>query len=165
MTQQIPENIKGLSRILLKIPVPWVYVLAYLVGVALQFILPTRFISPEKHTAVKIVGAGIFLVGALFAGWSLLIFRKARTTTTPGETSQKLIVKGPYRISRNPMYVSLLMAYLGEAGLLVQVWPLVVLPLLLVYVNNVVIPLEEDILRKDFPDEYEKYSARVRRWI
>jgi protein-S-isoprenylcysteine O-methyltransferase Ste14 len=152
-------------KILLKIPVPWVFVLTYLLGLPLQLIFSSGISNPEVILTVRIAGVILFAFGSFFAAWSLIIFHKASTTTTPGESSKKLVNQSPYRLSRNPMYVSLVLAYLGEAGFLTQVWPVVVLPLVIVYLNNVVIPLEEKILRRDFEDEYVEYCKRVRRWI
>lgn len=65
---------------------------------------------------------------AVIAGCGLVLFRKAKTTTVPGKLSGKLVTRGPYRFTRNPMYVGLILAYLGEAGLLKQIWPVVLLP-------------------------------------
>ena len=96
-------------RLLLKVPVPWVYVLAYLFGLGFHLFYPLHFVSPEKTTPVFAAGVILFGVGAIVASWSLLIFKRAKTTTTPGESSKQLILKGPYRFSRNPMYVSLLL--------------------------------------------------------
>jgi protein-S-isoprenylcysteine O-methyltransferase Ste14 len=63
------------------------------------------------------------------------------------------------------MYVSLVLAYLGEAGFLTQAWPLFALALVILYINRIVIPLEEEILRRDFNIEYKEYCFRVRRWL
>ncbi len=63
------------------------------------------------------------------------------------------------------MYVGLSLGYLGEAFLLRQVWPALLLPLTLVYLQRVVIPLEETRLRETFGSAYTGYCARVRRWI
>lgn len=153
------------GNILLKIPVPWVFILTYLAGLIPQFLFPVKIMSHEIIHSVKLVGAALFVLGALFAAWSLAIFHEARTTTTPGESSKKLVTSGPYKISRNPMYVSLTIAYLGEAGLLTQLWPVLFLPLMLLYLNKVVIPLEEEILSKDFKDIYKAYCSKVKRWI
>jgi protein-S-isoprenylcysteine O-methyltransferase Ste14 len=155
----------GIIRLLLKIPVPWVYVLTYLIALIPQILLPVRIHSQEGLNIIKITGATLFIVGAIFATWSLIIFHKARTTTTPGESSNKLVISGPYKISRNPMYVSLILAYLGEAGLLTQLWPVLFLPLTVLYVNRIVIPLEEEVLKKDFREYYENYMIKVRRWL
>jgi len=153
------------AKILLRIPVPWVFVLTYLVGLALQFIFPFNIGSQETLLLIQIVGVVLFGIGAYFAARSLIIFHKAQTTTTPGESSKKLVTWGPYRFSRNPMYVSLILAYIGEAGFLTQAWPLLVLPLMLVYVNRIVIPLEEEVLQRDYNDEYTNYCSKVRRWL
>ena len=146
------------------VPVPWVFVLTYLLGAALE---PTRpgTIRPEAALVSTAAGAVLFVVGAVIAGWSLVIFRKARTTTVPGKSSVKLVTWGPYRMTRNPMYVGLAIAYLGEAGLLKQIWPVLLLPLTLGYLHCIVIPVEEARLKEVFQDKYEQYRMRVGRWI
>jgi protein-S-isoprenylcysteine O-methyltransferase Ste14 len=63
------------------------------------------------------------------------------------------------------MYISLILAYVEETGLLAQIWPLILLPLSLAYINFIVIPLEEEVLKNDFKEEYEKYCIQVHRWL
>ncbi len=150
---------------LLKVPVPWVFILAYLIGVAFQYFFPVKIHSAGVSLIIKIAGVVVFVSGGLLAAWSLFIFRKERTTTVPGKSSKKIVDYGPYRFSRNPMYVSLILAYLGEAGLLTQLWPVILLLPVFLYVNQVVIPLEEEILKKDFKEAYEGYRAQVNRWF
>ena len=74
-----------------------------------------------------------------------------RSRSVRGSTT--LVTSGPYRFTRNPMYVGLSLAYLGEAGLLKQIWPLLLLPLVLAYLNGTVIPVEEARLKEVFRDE------------
>jgi hypothetical protein len=74
----------------LRLPVPWVFVLCYLVGVAMEFAFPPN-IHKEQLRAVLIAGVVLFALGAVIAGWSLVIFYKARTTTVPGRASAKLV--------------------------------------------------------------------------
>src|SRR5438045_876862 len=136
-------------RLLLHVPVPWVFVLTYLLGVALQLALPAR-LFPAAHSWLGVAGGLLFAIGAGIAGWGWLSFRRARTTTVPGQASSVLVTWGPYRFTRNPMYVGLTLAYLGEAGILHQPWPLVLLPLVVAYVNWIVIPVEETKLKEVF---------------
>lgn len=150
-------------RQLMHIPVPWVFVLTYLVGVCLELAL--RPGGASNRAAVTIAGGAAFLAGAVIAGWSWIIFHNNRTTTVPGRTSARLVTCGPYRLSRNPMYVGLTLGYVGEAGLLQQVWPLALLPLTIAYLNWIVIPVEEAKLREAFGQTYDSYQSRVRRWI
>ncbi len=152
-------------RFLLYVPVPWVFVLAYLVGAGLNMLFSVSIQSPDAARTWFAGGIVLFVIGGVLAGWSLAIFHKAKTTTTPGEKSAELVMKGPYRFSRNPMYVSLTLCYLGEAGLLVQVTPLIMLVLTLAYIHWVVIPIEEKRLKEVFAETYEAYCTKVRRWL
>jgi protein-S-isoprenylcysteine O-methyltransferase Ste14 len=152
------------TRFLMRVPVPWVFVLAYLVGVGLESLRPI-IIGPAAAQVSTVIGAMLFAVGAATAGWALTIFRRARTTTVPGKRSSALVTWGPYRMTRNPMYVGLILAYIGEAGLLKQIWPLVPLTLVVAYLNWTVIPIEEARLKEAFHDDYEQYRATVRRWL
>jgi protein-S-isoprenylcysteine O-methyltransferase Ste14 len=145
--------------------VPWVFVLTYLVGVALERAFPLHVDAIATLPAVNIAGAVLFAVGAAIAAWGLITFRRARTTTVPGRASSQLVTWGPYRFTRNPMYVGLSLAYLGEAGILRQTWPALLLPLTIGYVNWIVIPLEESKLKEVFGETYDRYRATVRRWI
>ena len=155
---------KNPFRLLMYVPVPWVFVLTYLVGAAVQTMHPST-VARDTARSSEMVGAALFALGAVIAGWALVIFRKARTTTVPGRASVKLVTWGPYRFSRNPMYVGLTCAYLGEAALLKQIWPVLLLPLIIAYLNWTVIPVEETRLQEVFLDEYERYRASVRRWL
>jgi protein-S-isoprenylcysteine O-methyltransferase Ste14 len=151
-------------RYLMVLPVPWVFVLAYLAGVGLEF----SFFGRGTSAAPKLVGAAgivLFAVGAALAAWAWLIFRKARTTRVPGEASTTLVTCGPYHATRNPMYVGLAIAYLGEAGILKQVAPVAVLPFVIGYLNWIVIPIEEARLQQVFGDKYQQYRSKVRRWL
>jgi protein-S-isoprenylcysteine O-methyltransferase Ste14 len=111
--------------------------------------------------------AGFILVGVgvIVAFSAVGIFKKASTTTVPFETPSALVTSGPYRFTRNPMYVGLALIYLGVAGTRAEIWPLILLPLVLAYVNFVVIPVEERRLHGVFGDAYQEYGARVRRWL
>jgi protein-S-isoprenylcysteine O-methyltransferase Ste14 len=149
----------------MRIPVPWVFVLTYLIGVVLEYVWPLHFGAGASTDMALAVGAIVFTVGAVIAGWGWVTFRRARTTTVPGRASSRLVTWGPYRFSRNPMYVGLAVAYLGEAMLLHQLWPPVLLPLVFLYVNWIVIPVEEAKLTEVFDAEYGSYRRRVRRWL
>ena len=151
-------------QLLLRIPVPWVFVLTYIIGAALEHAVPL-LAGNGGLRGISVAGGVLFAIGATIAGWGLLTFRLARTTTVPGKASSRLVSWGPYRFSRNPMYVGLIVAYLGEAGILRQVWPVILLPLTVAYVNWIVIPVEESKLREVFSEDYDRYRKRVRRWL
>jgi protein-S-isoprenylcysteine O-methyltransferase Ste14 len=150
---------------LMNIPVPWVFLLTYLVGLTLHFFIPIPLPVGSLLLALRIAGIILVVGGVLIAFSSLGIFRTAHTTTVPFETPSALITSGPYRYSRNPMYGGLTLIYVGEAITQLQIWPLLVLPFLLFYIDRVVIPVEEGRLREAFGESYELYCAGVRRWL
>jgi protein-S-isoprenylcysteine O-methyltransferase Ste14 len=63
------------------------------------------------------------------------------------------------------MYVALVLVYLGEDGVLVQIAPVFLLPFVVAYIDRIVIPVEESKLAEAFGDAYRRYRARVRRWM
>ena len=157
------ESNRNPIRLLLHLPVPWVFVLVFLVGVGVERMWPTHLL---EHVPYFGVAGGVALgLGAAIAGWGLVTFWNAKTTTVPGETSSQMVTWGPYRFTRNPMYVGLTTAYLGEALLLRQLWPVVLLPLVIAYVHWIVIPLEESKLHETFGEQYDHYRVRVGRWV
>ena len=101
----------------------------------------------------------VIFVGAFTA------FRRAHTTLIPNRPATALVTVGPYRVSRNPMYVSMVALYLGLTLLLDSWWPLLLLPIVVVIVDRAVIAREERYLGAAFPGEYGAYRARVRRWV
>ena len=155
---------KNAFRFLLRIPVPWVFILTYLAGAAMDYATGPHFLI-KRLPPLGIAGAAVFALGAAIAGWGWLTFRKARTTTVPGDISSRFVTWGPYRFSRNPMYVGLVVAYVGEALILRQIYPVLLLPLVVAYVNWVVIPVEEGKLKEVFGEEYLGYQAKTRRWL
>jgi len=157
------QQSSGLARALLRIPVPWVFVLTYLVGVGLEPVFQLGKLI--NYRALTPTGTAVFAIGAALAGWGWLTFHHVGTTRVPGETSTALVTWGPYRFTRNPMYLGLSVAYLGEAGILHHVLPVILLPLTIAYLNRVVIPVEENRLKADFGVEYASYTNRVGRWL
>jgi protein-S-isoprenylcysteine O-methyltransferase Ste14 len=149
----------------MRIPVPWVFILAYLVGVVVQLYVPIPISSARVGMSARVAGIALAAIGVLVAFSALGIFKRRHTTTIPFETPTALVTSGPYRFTRNPMYVGLTLIYIGVAGTRLETWPLIVLPLLLAYVNFQVIPVEERRLRAVFGESYEEYRARVRRWL
>ncbi len=149
----------------MRVPVPWVFILVYLAGVGVQHFLPIVIRSPDLAWIIRIAGFVFVGVGIAVAFSAVGIFRKTKTTTVPHETPSTLVISGPYRFTRNPMYVGLTLIYLGVAGTRNEIWPVIMLPLLLAYINFLVIPVEEKNLHSVFGVEYQKYSERVGRWL
>ena len=151
--------------LVVRIPPPLLFVGTFFLGVGLQHVVPVT-VGPSPATrATHFVGLGLAACGVLLALSCVGIFLSARTTLVPFGTASNLITRGPYRFTRNPMYLSLLLVYLGVVGLLVQPWSLLLLPLPVAMINIIVIPFEEARLRQFFGPAFQEYCATVRRWL
>jgi len=146
----------------MRVPPPLLFVAAFLAGAGLQHL--TRLTFPAGNT-FRIVGFGLVGCAVLLALYSVGTFMAARTTIVPFSTASKLVTWGPYRFTRNPMYVSLVLAYLGVAAILSQVLALILLLVPIIVVRTIVIPFEEARMREVFGSTYDQYCARVRRWL
>ena len=105
----------------------------------------------------------LFFVG--WNGWSLWLFGRHRTGVLPGQATASLIEEGPYRLSRNPLYVGLLALYLGLALLAPTVWGLALFPAAVLLLLWGAIRPEERFLHERFGARYGDYTRRVRRWL
>jgi protein-S-isoprenylcysteine O-methyltransferase Ste14 len=160
----LPDTTRAVHP-LLYVPVPWVFVLGYLAGLALQRLIGAPQPAPGLRTALWLAGVTLVVLGTALAAWSLSIFHRSKTTTVPLVAPSTVVTHGPYGLSRNPMYVSLTLIYLGECAIFGQLWPFVMLLPTLLFVNGVVVPFEEAQLRAAFGDRYGDYCATVRRWL
>ncbi|MGE5307152.1 MAG: methyltransferase family protein [Alphaproteobacteria bacterium] len=147
------------------IPPPLLFLLGYIAGEGLELIVPLPLSRLISVRAGEILGAFFLALGFIVALVSVATFLAAKTTPIPYRRAATLVTWGPYRLSRNPMYVGVTLIYLGVAALRFVLWPVLLLPVALVVLNYFVIPQEESILRDAFGAAYEQYCARVRRWL
>lgn len=148
-----------------RVPPPLVYVAGFVAGWLIDRRWPLPIAGAEHHGA-RVAIAVAFLVGWLvLMGGAFATFRAARTAIIPIFPASRIVTSGPYRVTRNPMYLGLALLYAGAAILVNSWWPLAFLPLVLVVIDRAIIAREERYLRGAFPAEYAAYCARVRRWI
>jgi protein-S-isoprenylcysteine O-methyltransferase Ste14 len=145
-----------------KIPPPVVYALALAVGWGIQRALP---LPTLPLNSARLVGLPIAIIGLVCIGLSVATMVSGHGTLSTDGASQALVAKGMYRLSRNPMYLALSILYAGVAIALDQPWALLMLPVLLIYVQKMVIAREEAFLAQAFGQDYAKYKAHVRRWL
>ena len=122
-------------------------------------------LSSGVGAAVGRIGVFALVVGVGLAVWGMLTFRRARTAIVPNQSASQLVTSGPYRFTRNPMYVGLTIAYVGVAAMLNSAWLLILLPVVLIVLIKLVITREELYLIDAFGEHYTAYRARVRRWL
>lgn len=129
--------------------------LAYLASLAIHFNSPF----------LTVLGAHVVLVAVLFAVWAAFVMWRARTTVIPRKDPSALVTKGPFAVSRNPIYLADIVAVVGFALLFGQPFAAVLaVPLYVVLDRRFAAP-EEARLAAIFGDAFDAYRAKVRRWV
>jgi protein-S-isoprenylcysteine O-methyltransferase Ste14 len=140
---------------------PAVFLSAILLGIALNQVWPFSFV-PSIFSSL---GPLFILCAILLFLLSLREFRAAGTSVRGSERSTAIVRTGPYRFSRNPIYLSFILLVLGLAVWLNDVWLLVTLVPAVAFIAAVVIPREERFLERNFHEQYSSYKATARRWL
>ena len=141
---------------------PLVYLGSIALGVVLHFAWPLsllpRGVSPRFGAAVVLFAIGLFL-------FAVRTFRAAGTPVPGNRPTMTIVRTGPYRFSRNPIYLAFSLLHLGIALWVNSLWLVVTLLVAVAVMAVVVIPKEERYLEARFPSEYSPYKASVRRWL
>ena len=160
MAQQVEVSRRGAAVI--PIPPPAYYA----AGLGLGMLINSLVLLPIGGRPTTIVVALATLVGGLgLAGAGVAAVVRNRTTIVPHHPVAALVQGGPYRLSRNPMYTGLGIAYLGAALLLNSWWPIFLWPAVMLTVDRLVIRPEERYLTEHFGRPFLEYRTRVRRWL
>jgi protein-S-isoprenylcysteine O-methyltransferase Ste14 len=140
---------------------PIIFLFAILLGIALHWAWPLHFVSPSVRLLGPIVTACAIVLFLL----SYREFRRAGTSVQGSKRSTVIVRTGPYRFSRNPIYLAFILLVLGLSVWLNTLWLLVTLVPPVAIIALLVIPREERFLERNLPDQYSSYKAQVRRWL
>lgn len=143
-------------------PPPIIHAGTVLLAVALNWVIPLQFLTEDLRFGIGVPLAVLSIVLALAA---IRRFRKAGTNVPPWQPATAIVEAGPYRFTRNPMYLGLTGLYLGIGLMVGSLWFLVLFPPLIIVMRQGVILREEAYLERKFGAGYTSYKARVRRWI
>lgn len=144
------------------LPPPLVHLLALAAGFGLELLrpLPLGAAQPRFVAGAVLVGAAIAVIGA-----ALGTLRRHDTTVNPRGSTSALVTDGPFRLSRNPMYLGLATAHAGIALMVGSGWMLVLWPVAVAVMDRHIIVREEHYLAHRFGALYAAYRGRVRRWL
>jgi len=147
-----------------KVPPPLVAVAVGLIMWGLSMLGVGALPPNGVRTGVAIV---IALLGVAAAVFGNISFRRAKTTVNPfkPETASSLVTSGIYRVTRNPMYLGMLLVLVGWAVFLANGLAVIAIALFPAYITRFQIKPEERALMALFGEQYASYSSRVRRWI
>ena len=144
---------------------PALFLGAILLGCLLSWIVPLGPGLGSANMRALAAGGMLALVGLALFVVSVREFRRAGTSVVPGEPSTALLESGPYRYTRNPIYISFTLFYFGLAIMLTSAWMLVLLVPVLIVLQRGVVEREEAYLASKFGEAYRKYQLRVPRWL
>lgn len=145
-----------------KFPPPFVFLISILIGLGLARVRPMSVV-PDTLAMPLGVAFAVAAVALAFLGFREL--GRHKTTVRPDEPSSAIVKTGPYRFTRNPLYVSLATLHLGIGFGTNSLWVVLMLIPVGIVVTTQVIAREEAYLERTFGEEYLSYKASVRRWI
>ena len=143
-------------------PPPLIYAGTLAIGLLVHLFFPVKFFPKVGATLIGRICTTIAGTLALSAFFEM---RRAGTHVNPTQPATALVTQGPFRLTRNPLYLSLTLLYAGIAFMVNSLWAILLLPGALVVMRYGVIEREERYLERKFGDLYVSYKAKVGRWI
>lgn len=143
-------------------PPPLILLGHVLLGFALDWLWPAPFLPAAAQYAL---GAALIVSAGALAGGAIACFLRAGTNVPTRRPATALVVAGPYRVSRNPIYVGMILLLLGIGVMVDSLWILALAAPFAVILRYGVIAREERYLEAKFGDSYRAFRQGVRRWI
>jgi protein-S-isoprenylcysteine O-methyltransferase Ste14 len=144
---------------------PLAFAIALAVALALEYLAPLGLLPPRYSALHVMFGAFDLALSFALAGSAILAFQKAGTNVHPTHPALKIVENGPYRLSRNPMYLGILVMLFGLGLIFSLDWAIVLTPVLWAVLHFGVVKREESYLEAKFGEAYTEFRDRTRRWI
>ena len=150
-----------------KVPPPAFFAVAYLIAWLLDRYVVHLWPALPLQTSYRldILGWTLVITGLALAYWGIATFLRRRTPVYPNRDAKLLVIEGPYRFSRNPMYTGIIIACIGGCAVIESLWPLVTVSIATVLLVKYVIRREERHLTEEFGEQYRDYQQAVGRWF
>jgi protein-S-isoprenylcysteine O-methyltransferase Ste14 len=139
------------------------WALAAVVGIALGWLAPLPFVP----TAIPAswIGGGLFVLALALFAWAVTTMTRAGSNVPTSMPTTSIVERGPYRFTRNPIYLGMMLSLAGLAIAFDSLWSLIMLVLFFLVIRYGVVAREEAYLERKFGDVYRSYRARVWRWL
>ena len=155
------ENAAETANVVIKPTIAWP--VAVLAGLVLSWLVPLPFIPGQMPTGL--LGAIAFAAALALFIWAIATLRRAGSNVPTDSPTTAIVESGPYRFTRNPIYLGMVLGLVGPGVGLNDFWFLATLAVFAVVIRYGVIAREEAYLERKFGDVYRSYRARVRRWV
>jgi len=149
------------AQVIIRPPLAWG--LAVVAGLALDWVVPLRFV-PAALPA-RWLGAIVFALALALGVWAIVTITGAGSNVPTNRPTTAIVESGPYRFTRNPIYLGMMLVLIGLAIAFDNLWLLLMLVPFALVIRYGVVAREEAYLERKFGDAYRGYRARVRRWL
>jgi protein-S-isoprenylcysteine O-methyltransferase Ste14 len=157
-------SIPSADRPNVRIPPPLMFFIFLVIAAIIEFCVGPEFPKGPLGLRASIASLFLALAGCL-ALHAFVVFKKEGTAIDPGKPTTRIVNEGPFRYTRNPMYLSLVAFLLALAILFFSIWFLLAAVVLKILLDRLAIGPEEVYLQKKFGNRYREYMKRTRRWI
>lgn len=149
------------AHVIIRPPLAWGF--AVLAGLALHWLMPLSFLP--SHLPAGWLGAMIFALALALFAWAIITMTKAGSNIPTNRPTTTIVESGPYRFTRNPIYLGMFLGLIGLAIAFDNLWLLMMLMPFALVIRYGVVACEEAYLELKFGDIYRGYRSRVRRWL
>jgi protein-S-isoprenylcysteine O-methyltransferase Ste14 len=149
------------ADVIVRPPIAWA--LAVLAGLVLNWLMPLPFVPAV--VSASWLGAIVFVVALALVAWAIITMTRAGSNVPTNLPSTTIVETGPYRFTRNPIYLGMVLGLIGLAIAFDGLWLLMTLVPFVLVIRYGVIAREEAYLERKFGEVYRRYRARVRRWL
>ena len=149
------------ANVIIRPPIAWA--LAVLAALALRWLMPLPFMPAAAPAGW--VGGAVFAIALALAAWAIATLTRAGSNVPTNMPTTTIVDAGPYRFTRNPIYLGMMVGLIGLAIAFDSLWLLVALMPFALVIRYGVVVREEAYLERKFGDVYRRYRSRVRRWL
>jgi protein-S-isoprenylcysteine O-methyltransferase Ste14 len=149
------------ANVIIRPPIAWA--LAVLAGLALNWLVPLPFVPAVVPAGW--LGAMVFALALALFAWAIATMTRAGSNVPTNLPTTTIVDTGPYRFTRNPIYVAMVLGLIGLATAFNSLWLLLTLVPFALIIHHGVVAREEAYLERKFGDAYRHYRSRVRRWL
>jgi protein-S-isoprenylcysteine O-methyltransferase Ste14 len=155
------DNTADTSQVIVRPPLAWG--LAVIAGFALNRLVPSPFLPANLPAGY--LGAMVFVLALALFAWAIVTISRAGSNVPTNRPTTTIVESGPYRFTRNPIYVAMFLALIGLAVAFDSLWLFITRVPFALVIRYGVVAREEAYLERKFGDVYRAYRSRVRRWV
>jgi len=149
------------AQVIIRPPLAWG--LAVIAGLALDWLVPLPFLPADVPAGW--LGAMVFVLALALFAWAIVTITRAGSNVPTNLPTTTIVESGPYRFTRNPIYLAMFLGLIGLAIAFGNLWLLMMLVPFALVIRYGVVAREEAYLERKFGDVYRGYRSRVRRWL